>query len=368
MTDTETRRKLMALYDSAVRSALPRHCLAAHLPPVPPKGRLIVIASGKGTSAMLQAAEAHYLGKPGEDRITGLGVTRTGFGLPTRSIELMEAGHPVPDANSARAAARALELAASAGKDDLVLVLLTGGASALWIAPAEGVTLEEKQAANRALLKSGATIGEINCVRKHLSRIKGGRLALAAAPAPVLTLAISDVPNDDPSAIGSGPTVGDPTTLADARAIIERRKVAVPSSVTAALSSDANETPDPSSPLFAHTRFELVARPAQALEAAAREAERLGYRPQVLGDSIEGEARDVAREHAELAIKTLKKKEKTAILSGGEVTVTLRGEGRGGPNQEYALALALAGTPGICAVAGDTDGSDGGSGAADDPA
>ncbi|MEC9367337.1 MAG: glycerate kinase [Pseudomonadota bacterium] len=365
-----TQHKLMQLFDSAVKAALPQHCLAPHLPAPPTGGRLIILAAGKGTSAMVRAAEAHYLDASPPVPIEGIGVTRNGFALPTRVIPLIEAGHPVPDANSVRAAKAVLELASGAGEKDTVLVLLSGGASALWTAPVEGVTLEEKQAVTRGLLKSGAPIGEINCVRRHLSRIKGGRLALAASPARVITLAISDVPRDEPAAIGSGPTVGDPTTLADARAILRNRRVSVPASVTAALSREENETPDPASNIFARTNFALIARPAGSLEAAACTARDMGYAVRLLGDSLEGEARDVARDHAALAIEALKRGERLALLSGGELTVTIRGEGRGGPNQEYALAvaLAIAGQKGISGLAADTDGTDGGSGAADDPA
>jgi len=249
-------------------------------------------------------------------------------------------------------------------------VLLSGGASANWIAPAEGLTLTDKQAVTRALLRSGANIGEINTVRKHLSRIKGGRLARRAQPARVVTLAISDVPGDDPAVIGSGPTVPDPTTLADARAIVARYKLDLPEIVTRALADPRNESPKPNDPVFAATEFKLIARPADAFRAAERQARMLGYEVVMLGDRIEGEARDVAAEHAAQARALQAAGRRAVVLSGGELTVTIRGQGRGGPNQEYALALAMAlkGAPGIAALAGDTDGTDGGAGAADDPA
>jgi hydroxypyruvate reductase len=283
---------------------------------------------------------------------------------------MLEAGHPIPTAAGVEAANRALELADGAREDDLVLVLLSGGASANWIAPAQGLTLADKQAVTRALLRSGANIGEINTVRKHLSRIKGGRLAQRASRAHILTLAISDVPGDDPAVIGSGPTVPDPTTLADARAIVARYKLELPDVVTRALANPDNESPKPNDAIFAKSEFKLIARPADAFRAAEREARMLGYEPVLLGDRIEGEAREIAREHAALALALQKQGRRAVLLSGGELTVTIRGQGRGGPNQEYALALAIAlgGAPGIAALAGDTDGTDGGAGSPDDPA
>jgi len=264
----------------------------------------------------------------------------------------------------------ALDLAASAGAGDLVLVLMSGGASANWVAPAAGITFEEKSAVTRALLRSGANIGDINCVRKHLSRIKGGRLAKAAHPAKLATIAISDVPSDDPSAIGSGPTVPDPTTLAEARAIVAKYKLGLPASVTRALNDAANETPKPGDSVFAGSSFLLAARPADALRAAEAKVRAAGYDCVSLGDRVEGEAREVAQNHAALARELRAQGKHAVILSGGELTVTIRGQGRGGPNQEYALALAiaLAGMPGISAIAGDTDGTDGGGGQPTDPA
>jgi hydroxypyruvate reductase len=283
---------------------------------------------------------------------------------------MIEAGHPVPDEASLNSASRSLALADGATKDDLVLALMSGGASANWIAPAEGLALPEKQAVTRALLRSGAGIGEINTVRKHLSRIKGGRLARHAYPAALVTLAISDVPGDDPDTIGSGPTVPDRSTLADARAIVARFKLDLPESVHRALADPKNESPKPGDPAFANTEFRLVARPADAFDAARKAIAAKGYECVFLGERVEGEAREVASEHARLARELQAKGKRAVILSGGELTVTIRGKGRGGPNQEYALALALAldGETGIAALAADTDGTDGGAGLATDPA
>lgn len=364
------RRFLDRLYRIAVAAAHPANCLPRYLPDPPPAGRLIILAAGKAAGAMTEVAEAHYLPMLIPARIAGLAVTRRGYERPSRMVTGMVAGHPVPDGRSLAAAERALALAGEAEIDDLVLVLLSGGASANWIAPAPGLTLAEKQSVNRALLACGAGIGEINMVRKHLSRIKGGRLAGRAFPAQVVTLAISDVPGDDPAVIGSGPTVPDPTTLADARAAIARWRIDVPGAVHEALADPANETPKPGAPAFARTCFRLVARPADAFRAAEAAAGAAGYDCVLLGDRIEGEARSVAAAHARLAVEVSRRGRPTVILSGGELTVTVRGNGRGGPNQEYALALAQAldGAPGIAALAGDTDGTDGGAGSPDDPA
>ena len=369
MTDA-TRTLLRRIYDAAVSAAYPETCLPPALPPPPVRGRLIVLAAGKAAGSMAEAAETHYLGKLGRERLIGIAVTRHGYARPARAIEMIEAGHPMPDAAGLAAAERVLALADSATRDDLVLVLLSGGASANWIAPARGISLDDKRALTRALLASGATIGAINTVRKHLSRIKGGRLAAHAAPAHVVSLAISDVPGDDPSVIGSGPTVPDASTLADARAILAEHQLLPPPSITAALNDPGNESPKPGDPAFAHSEFHIVARPAESLAAAADIARAAGYAPILLGADLEGDAREVAAGHARRAIQLADAGKRTAILSGGELTVTLKGNGRGGPNQEYALALAiaLAGRPGISAVAGDTDGTDGGAGKADDPA
>jgi glycerate 2-kinase len=369
-----SRTFLAELYRTAVAAAHPASCLAPHLPDPPPAGRLIILAAGKAAGAMAQTAEAHYLDRIPAARIAGVAVTRRGYGRPARIVEVMEAGHPVPDAASLAGAERALALAAGAAAGDLVLVLMSGGASANWIAPVPGLTLAEKQAVNRALLKSGAGIGDINTVRKHLSRIKGGRLARRAHPAAVATLAISDVPGDDPAVIGSGPTVPDPTTLADARAVVARFKLALTEPVTRALADPANESPKPGDPVFAGTSFRLVARPADAFRAAEAAVRANGYANGyeciLLGDRVEGEAREVAAAHGHLARSLQAQGRRAVVLSGGELTVTIAGTGRGGPNQEYALALALAldGAPGIAAVAGDTDGTDGGAGSPDDPA
>jgi glycerate 2-kinase len=367
----QTRAFLERLFRTAVAAAHPATCLPPHLPAPPAAGRLIMLAAGKAAGSMTEVAERHYLdGAVPAARIDGIAVTRHGYGRPTRIVPVVEAGHPVPDAAGLAAAERTLALADGAGASDLVLVLLSGGASANWIAPAAGLTLAEKQAVTRALLKSGASIGEINTVRKHLSRIKGGRLAARAAPARVVTLAISDVPGDDPAVIGSGPTVADPSTLADARAILTRHRLDLPPAVVRALADPRNETPKPGDPVFAAGEFRLVARPADAFRAAAAVVEAAGYACVFLGERLEGEAREVAIEHAERARALAAAGQRAAILSGGELTVTIRGTGRGGPNQEYALALALAldGAPGIAALAGDTDGTDGGGGQADDPA
>jgi glycerate 2-kinase len=366
------RAFLEELFRTAVAAAHPATCLAPHLPAPPAGGRLIVLAAGKAAGSMAEVAEHHYVDmlKVPPDRITGLAVTRHGYARPTRVLPVIEAGHPVPDQASLDAAARTLALADGARDDDLVLVLMSGGASANWIAPAPGLALAEKQAVTRALLKSGAAIGEINTVRKHLSRIKGGRLAAHAHPARVVTLAISDVPGDDPAVIGSGPTVPDPSTLADARAIAARRRLDLPAAAVRALADPANESPKPGDPVFARTEFHLVARPADAFRAVHAKVVAAGWEPVFLGDQVEGEAREVAAAHARLARDLQAQGRRAIILSGGELTVTLRGHGRGGPNQEYALALAgaLAGARGIAALAGDTDGTDGGGGQADDPA
>jgi glycerate 2-kinase len=368
---TDRRPLLRALYDAAVAAAHPNTVLAPHLRPAP-RGRVICLAAGKGAAAMAAAAERHYLDALELDpaRLSGIATTRHGHGVPTRLIKVIEAGHPMPDEAGLKGAEESLRLAADADVDDLLLVLLSGGGSANWIAPVEGVSFAQKQEVTRALLRSGAPIGEINTVRKHLSRIKGGRLARAAERAEIVTLAISDVPRDDPSAIASGPTVPDPTTLADARAIVARYNLAVDDAVRRALEDDKNESCKPGDAAFAHTRFELIARPRQSLDAAIRLTQNAGYDTIDLGADLEGEARDVAAEHAKRALQARQQHKRVAILSGGELTVTVRGQGRGGPNQEYALALAslFNATPSISALAADTDGADGGAGSATDPA
>jgi hydroxypyruvate reductase len=368
--DTPARALLESLFRSAVGAAHPAGALTPNLPEPPPRGRLVILAAGKAAGSMTEVAERHYLAQMPQSRLAGLAVTRHGYGRPTRCIPVIEAGHPVPDAAGISATKRALALADAVDADDLVLVLLSGGASANWIAPAAGIALEEKQALTRALLRSGAAIGEMNAVRKHLSRIKGGRLAQRAFPAKLVTLAISDVPGDDPAVIGSGPTVPDPTTLEEAREIVRRYRLDLPESVTRALDDPSNETPKPGDKIFAGSSYRIVARPADALRAAAVRASAAGYECVMLSDRLQGEAREVAAEHARLARELGAQGRRAAILSGGELTVTLRGGGRGGPNQEYALALAihLDGAPGIAALAADSDGTDGGGGRPDDPA
>ncbi|MDX2203000.1 MAG: DUF4147 domain-containing protein [Hyphomicrobiaceae bacterium] len=377
-----SRDVLTALYEAAVEAAHPAFCLPPHLPAPPLRGRLIVLGAGKAAAAMAAAAEAHYRGTGALDRLVGVVTAPYGYSevlaaRPT-AIEVAPASHPTPDANSVAAAERALALAAGATPDDLVLVLLSGGASALWAAPAAGLDLAAKTALTRGLLKCGADIHEMNTVRRHVSRIKGGRLRKAAAPAPMLTLAISDVPGDDPTVIGSGPTVPDASTLADARAVLARRRpqmqrlgLAVPPAVDAALADPANETPKPADPAFADAAYRIIATPAAALARAAEAARRAGYEVMALGDAVVGEAREVAAEHARLALAARRDRRRLAILSGGELAVTVRNaRGRGGRCQEYALALAVAlgGEPGICALAADTDGIDGGEGRVADAA
>ena len=365
------RAFLEDLFAKAVAAAHPSTCLPRYLPAPPRDGQLILLAAGKAAGSMIEVAEQHYLevAKFPAHRMRGIAVARHGYDRPTRVIPMVEAGHPVPDAAGLQSAASALEHAKGASENDLVLVLMSGGASANWIAPA-GITFAEKQAVTRALLRSGANIGEINTVRKHLSHIKGGRLARTAYPARVVTLAVSDVPGDDPAVIGSGPTVPDPSTLADAREIVSRFKLDVPAAVARALNDAANESPKPGDAAFAKTEFHLIARPADAFDAAKAAVTAAGYECVFLGERLEGEARAVAAEHARLARELQAAGRRGVILSGGELTVTIRGKGRGGPNQEYALALAieLAGTAGIAALAADTDGTDGGAGSAEDPA
>jgi glycerate 2-kinase len=368
---TDRRPLLRAIFDAAVAAAHPDVVLSAHLRPAP-RGRVICLAAGKGAAAMAAAAERYYLDelKLDPSRLVGIATTRHGHALPTRRIKVVEAGHPVPDEAGLRAAEDTLKLAESARAGDLLLVLLTGGGSANWIAPADGITFAQKQQVTRALLRSGAPIGEINTVRKHLSRIKGGRLARAGKLAEIVTLAISDVPRDDPSAIASGPTVPDPTTLADARAIVAKYGLQIDDAVRHALDDASNESCKPGDAAFAHAQFELIARPRASLDAAIMLARDAGYEIIDLGADLEGEARDVAADHARLALDARAKGKRVAILSGGELTVTVRGNGRGGPNQEYALALAslLGQTADISALAADTDGADGGAGNASDPA
>ena len=360
MTTTPAPRALLqAMFQAAIAAAQPSHCVPPHLPPVP-QGRLIVIGAGKASAAMAQAVEQHWPGP-----LSGLVVTRYGYGVPCERIEIVEASHPVPDQAGMDAARRMLDLVGNLQADDTVLCLISGGGSSLLALPLDGITLEDKQALSRALLASGATIGEMNCVRRHLSAIKGGRLAAACHPAQVVTLAISDVPGDKLGDIASGPTVADATTCDDALAIVRRYGIALPDSPRAALESGRGESVKPDDPRLARTHTTLVATPQLALEAAAGVARAAGVTPYILGDSLEGEARDVGTVMAGIALQTAQRGQPfpapCVLLSGGETTVTVRGNGRGGRNVEFLLALgiALQGRDGIHALAGDTDGVDG---------
>ncbi len=353
----EPRSFLLRLFDAAVARALPSACLAAHLPP-PPLGRTVVVGGGKAAAAMADEVARLW---PADKPLSGIVVTRYGHGAGTNArIEVIEAGHPVPDEAGEAAARRMLDTVQGLGANDLVLCLMSGGASSLLGLPAEGIDLAAKKAINRALLRSGAAIGDMNCVRKHLSAIKGGRLAQAAYPAPVVTLMISDVPGDDPSVIGSGPTVPDPTTRQQALAVLARTSIEVPAAVRAHLLDPASETPKPGDPVFAKAREIMLATPADSLAAAADAARAAGIAPILLGDDIEGEAVSVARDMAARAL-AYDGPRPAVLISGGETTVTVRGSGRGGRNAEFLLGLAVAldGAPGIHAIACDTDGIDG---------
>jgi hydroxypyruvate reductase len=359
---SDPRDFLRGLFATAIDSADPARCVPPHLP-APPRGRTIVVGAGKASASMARAVESHWPGP-----LAGLIVTRYGHGVPCRRIEIVEAAHPVPDAAGRDAAQRMLDMVRGLGADDLVLCLISGGGSALLALPAPGISLDEKRALTSRLLASGAAIGEMNTVRKHLSAIKGGRLAAAAAPAELLALLISDVPGDDPATIASGPTVPDPTTFADARAILAKYGIEPPPAIRAHLEAARDETPKPGSPLLSRSRHVVIARPQAALEAAASVARAAGATPIILGDAIEGEASELGRAHALLARSKLGEARVSGplvLLSGGETTVTLRGpaetRGRGGRNVEYLLSLAVAldGAAGIAAIAGDTDGIDG---------
>ncbi len=344
------------MFDAAVAAASPALCVPSYLPE-PPAGRTVVVGAGKAAAAMARVVEDHWRGPLG-----GLVVTRYGHGAITNRIEVVEAGHPLPDAAGLKAAQRIMALAEDLGPDDLLLALISGGGSALLTLPALGVPPADKRAINKALLLSGATIAEINCVRKHLSAIKGGRLALAAYPARVVSLIISDVPGDDPATVASGPTVPDPTSLADAREILAKYGLLPPGSVAARLADPAAETPKPGDPRLARTDNLIVATAKGSLAAAGKFSADAGVTPIVLGDDIEGEARQVAAEHARMAVALAAKAGTPQVLSsGGETSVTVRGGGRGGRNAEYLLALAIAldGHPQIHAIACDTDGIDG---------
>jgi hydroxypyruvate reductase len=353
------RALLRAMFDAAVAAAQPALCLPPHLP-APPKGRLVVIGAGKASAAMAQAVERHWRGP-----LSGLVVTRYGYAVPCERIEIVEAAHPVPDAAGEAAARRLLELVQGLTADDLVLCLISGGGSSLLPLPLAGLTLADKQALNRALLASGASISEMNCVRRHLSAIKGGRLAAACRPARVLNLLLSDVPGDDPIDIASGPTVPDGTTCADALDILRRYGVDAPTKVWELLESGEGESLKPGDARLPDIETRFIATPQMALEAAARVAREAGLPVHILGDAIEGEARDVARTLAGITLQVARRGQPftapCVLLSGGETTVTLRGSGRGGRNVEFLLALAVAldGEPGVYALAADTDGVDG---------
>ena len=353
------RALLRSLFDAAVAAADPSQIVPRHLPGRP-QGRTIVVGAGKAAAAMAAAVEKHW-----EGPLEGLVVTRVGHGAPTKRIRVVEAGHPNPDSAGVAAAGEILAMMRGLTRDDLVLALISGGGSALLALPAGEITLADKQAVTRALLKSGARIDEMNAVRKHLSAIKGGRLAIAAAPARVVTLIISDVPGDDLSVIASGPTVADTSTLAYAREALARYRIDVPARVAAHLADPSNETPKPGDPRLARVENRLIATPRGSLLAAAAKAREAGFAPLILGDAIEGEARECGIVHAGIALSAARHGEPVrppcVLLSGGETTVTIRGQGRGGRNSEFALSLAIAldGADGVTALAADTDGIDG---------
>ncbi len=350
---------LRSMFDAAIASAQPALCVPHHLPP-PPRGRLIVIGAGKASAAMAQAVEANWPGP-----LSGLVVTRYGYAVPCLRIEIVQASHPVPDAAGLAAAQRMLKLVEGLSEDDLVLCLISGGGSSLLPLPAAGLSLQDKQALNRELLKSGATISEMNCVRRHLSAIKGGRLAAACHPAQVLTLLISDVPGDDPVNIASGPTVADATTCADALAIVQRYAIPLPAAAQAHLSGGRGESVKPGDPRLARATLRMIATPQMALQAAAAVARAAGYSAHILGDALEGEARDVGKVLGGMALEVAQRGQPftapCVLLSGGETTVTVRGNGQGGRNVEFLLSLGLTlnGHPRVHALAGDTDGVDG---------
>ena len=356
------RQLLRDMFEAAIAAASPDKAVPANLPE-PPAGRTIVVGAGKAAASMARAVETRW---PPDKPLSGLVVTRYGHGVgPLRRIDVVEAAHPVPDAAGQKAAGRILDLVRGLGPEDLVLCLISGGGSALLSLPARGITLDDKQALNKALLRSGANIHEINCVRKHLSAIKGGRLGVAAAPARIVSLIVSDVPGDDPSVIASGPTTPDATTLADAKAVLRGYGIVPPPSVQARLDDSKAETPKPGDPTFARSETRIIAAPQASLEAAAEVAAQAGYRPLILGDAIEGEAKEVGKVMAaiarQIAVHGQPASSPCVLISGGETTVTVRGAGRGGRNVELLLSLAiqLDGRPRIFAIAGDTDGADG---------
>ncbi len=355
----EPRALLRQLFDAAVASALPERSIQRFLPDSP-KGRTIVIGCGKAAAAMARAVETHW-----DEQLQGLVVTRYGHRVATQRIEVVEAAHPVPDAAGLDAARRILQMVQGLTADDMVLFLVSGGGSALLTLPANGITLEDKQRINKQLLTSGANITEMNCVRKHISAVKGGRLAAAAAPAKVVTLAISDIPGDDPAVIASGPTVADPTTFAQALTVLDKYQISEPASVIDHLRAAEEETPKPGDKRLEDNELHMIATPQMSLEAAAAIARGFGIAPMILGDAIEGEAREVALVHAGIARQVLRHGQPLpapcVLLSGGETTVTVRGNGRGGRNAEFLLAIAVAlnGAKRVWAFAGDTDGIDG---------
>ncbi len=360
----------MALFNSAVDAVQAKNCLPAHLPPPPDAGgRLIILGAGKAAAAMAAVAEKHYravLGEGYKKKLSGLVITRYGHGVATRHIEVVEAAHPHPDEAGAAATRRLFEMAKAAGRGDLVLLLLSGGGSALLTMARRGVSLQLKRRVTAELMRKGAGIAELNLVRKHLSAIKGGKLAMAARPARMLTLAISDVAGDDPAVIASGPSVYDPASPGEAFAVLQKYEIAGREKLRFILDEQNSFRPED----FVHSQYRLIARPQDALQTAFAMAKKRGLHPVILGDALEGEARVLAREHARRALQTVPGHGGVVLLSGGEVTVRLEGEGEGGPNQEYVLALAIAlgGAAGIYALACDTDGNDGGRGRADDPA
>ncbi|MGS0742225.1 glycerate kinase type-2 family protein [Glaciimonas sp. GG7] len=358
---TNPRQLLLDMYQSAVAAVSAEKCLPTYLTKIPKaKGRTLVIGAGKGAAAMAKTVEDHWQGE-----ITGLVVTRYGHGADCQRIEVVEASHPVPDEAGRQAAGRMLEMVRGLTEDDLVICLISGGGSALLALPAPGISLEQKQAINKVLLKSGANIFEMNCVRKHLSAIKGGRLALACAPARVVTLMISDIPGDDPGIIASGPTLADPTTCAEALAVLNKYRIDIPPAVLQHLESGAGESAKPGDPRLARNQHFVIATAQDALDAAAATATAAGLTPYILSDEMEGEARDIGLAHAALARQIARRgqpfSKPCVVISGGETTVTVRGNGRGGRNAEFLLSLAAAldGYPDIHAIACDTDGIDG---------
>lgn len=356
---SDPRQLLRQMFDAAIFAAQPEHCIPRFMPQ-PPRGRTIVIGAGKASAEMARALEKHWSGE-----LSGVVVTRYGYAVPCEKIEILEAAHPVPDQAGLDAAERILETVRGLSADDLVICLISGGGSSLLPLPGEGITLEDKQGISRALLRSGANISEMNCVRRHLSRIKGGRLAAACHPARVVNLLISDVPGDNPMDIASGPTVPDPTTRQDALDILRRYGIELPAAARAFIDSDEGESIKPDDPRLTGLETHLVATPQMALEAAAEVAKKAGVTPVMLGDTIEGEAKDVGKVFAgithQVATRNQPFPRPCVLLSGGETTVTVRGEGRGGRNVEFLLSLAieLDGQPDVWSLAGDTDGVDG---------